>query len=69
MTGGVGGLVFGAGAALIISVPMAYYTSYLQVDVEDYGSQELMMEGAMPAVAVYVLVWTTLYNGLHLGSW
>ena len=67
---GVGGttgtLGFGAGASCILALPAAYYTAFLEVKVEDYGSQELLMEGAMPYVAVFVLLWTALFNALHL---
>ena len=66
---GVGGttgtLGFGAGAGCILALPAAYYTALLKVNVEAYGSQELLMVGAMPSVAVFVLLWTALFNALH----
>ncbi len=66
VTGATGSLGFGAGAGAIIALPIAWYTAFLEVDVEDYGSQELLMEGAMPGIAVFVLLWTALFNALHL---
>ena len=66
VSGATGSLGFGAGVGAIVALPIAYYTAYLEVDVEDYGSQELLMEGAMPGVAVFVLLWTGLFNALHL---
>jgi len=66
VTGITGSLGFGAGAGAIVALPIAYYTAYLEVDVEDCGSQELLKEGTMPGVAVFVLLWTGLFNALHL---
>ena len=48
-------------------IPIAYYTLYLRVDVEDFGGgQELPTEALMPAVALFCLTWTILHNALHL---
>ncbi|CAE7803107.1 Rab5if [Symbiodinium sp. KB8] len=60
---------FGGGLALILLPPLAYYTGYLQVDVDSFGGgQELLTEALMPSVALFVLTWTAVYNALHLTS-
>lgn len=58
-----------SGLALILLPPLAYYTGYLQVDVDSFGGgQELLTEALMPSVALFVLTWTAVYNALHLTS-
>ena len=58
-TGWVGFTLYGLGAVVGCYV---YYTTYLEADIESYGSQALLMEGLQAGLAVMLLLWTIFYQ-------
>lgn len=42
-----------------------YYARYLEVDLESYGTTELLQEGFMPSFGLFLLSWTITYSALH----
>ncbi|KAK9835965.1 hypothetical protein WJX81_002039 [Elliptochloris bilobata] len=69
VTAGVAGLSgwiplagFAAGALLLA---YSWYQN-LRLDEEEYGGHQLLlMEGLMPAIAVFLLSWIIVYNAIH----
>jgi hypothetical protein len=47
-------------------IPYYYYTSYANVNVDDFGAQKLLMEGYQPSFALFMLAWVLVYSSTHL---
>jgi hypothetical protein len=43
-------------------IPYFYYTSYANVNVDDFGAQKLLMEGYQPSAALFMLAWVLVYS-------
>ncbi|KAF2073490.1 hypothetical protein CYY_005199 [Polysphondylium violaceum] len=61
-TGFVGFLIFGA---ICVSLTTFYYTKLLEVEDGDF-KWELMQEGFMSALAIFVITWILVYNIYHV---
>jgi hypothetical protein len=43
-------------------IPYLYYTSYANVNIDDFGAQKLLMEGYQSSAALFMLVWVLVYS-------
>lgn len=62
---GAPGLVGGYG--LVTGLTYVYYAVYIEVDEFSFGEGGLKMEGLIPSLALYILVWTTCYTAMGHG--
>lgn len=46
-------------------IPYYYYTTYANVNVDDFGAQKLLMEGYQSSAALFMLVWVLVFSSLH----
>ena len=60
-----GVLAFGAFLFLNTYIPYYYYTSYANVNVDDFGAQKLLMEGYQPSSALFMLIWILTYSSTY----
>lgn len=63
LTGWSGFILFGALA--VGAVTLLLGPAYLDIDYDDFSQQELMGEGLMPSIGVFLLVWATLFTALY----
>lgn len=45
-----------------ILLVQVYYLQYLRIDDDEMGKWDLMTEGFTPAIALFVLTWSTVYS-------
>mmetsp|Transcript_28644 Transcript_28644/g.48353 ORF Transcript_28644/g.48353 Transcript_28644/m.48353 type:complete len:136 (-) Transcript_28644:336-743(-) len=43
-------------------LPYLYYTSYANVNIDDFGAQKLLFEGYQPSAALFMLAWVLVYS-------
>jgi len=43
-------------------LPYYYYSSFANVNVDDFGAQKLLMEGYQPSAALFMLAWVLFYS-------
>jgi hypothetical protein len=46
----------------VIALPMLYYNGFLSVDAEEFSPSELLQEGFMPALGVFLIFWILSYT-------
>lgn len=62
VTGYMGFVVFLVANTL---VPFVYYKHYANIDVDDFGHNEVLSEGYQPSFGMFLLMWIVAYSINH----
>lgn len=45
--------------------PFSYYRHYANINIDDFGPNEVLSEGFQPSFGIFCLVWVIVYTTLH----
>jgi hypothetical protein len=57
-----GFLLFGFAS---ITLPYFYYTNYSNINIDEFGPIEMLIEGLGQSFGVFLLSWVIVYSGTH----